>query len=331
MIEEVAPKIFRIEVPIPIPFLDSVNAYVVKGEDRTLLVDTGMGRPVCMEAMRSALGELGVDPEETQFFITHHHGDHFGLLPGLLTDRSTVFISEREAAQIQRIVTGKILDDVAGFIALTGFPEKDLSKLIPPGTGVEYNSRDAWPFSFIHDGDVIEAGPYRFTCLQTPGHSAGHICLYDPGARILFSGDHVLHGITPGIQLRSDRENPLQEYLDSLDRLIRLDVDLVLPGHGIIFTNWKERIGEIMEHHRKRALEILDSLADKAMNSYEVASRITWSVVDCEGWEGLPLVQQFFATGEAFSHLKFLEERRQVRKTLTGGLLRYSKLKSPNQ
>jgi glyoxylase-like metal-dependent hydrolase (beta-lactamase superfamily II) len=323
MIEEVAPKIFKIEIPIPIPFLDSVNAYVVKGEDRALLVDTGMGRPVCMEAMRSALGELGVDLEETDFFITHHHGDHFGLLPGLLTDRSRVFISEREEGQIRRITTGKILDDVAHFIVITGFPESDLSKLIPSGTGVEYTARNAWPFRFVHDGDVVEAGPYRFVCLQTPGHSAGHMCLYDSTARILFSGDHVLHGITPGIQLRSDRENPLQEYIDSLDRLIRLDVGLVLPGHGAVFANYRERIGEIVEHHRKRALEIVDTLSGEARNPYEVASRITWSVVDCEGWEGLPLVQQFFATGEAFSHLKFLEERGQVRKTRAGELLRY--------
>lgn len=324
MIEEVATKIFRIKVPIPIPFLDSVNAYVVLGDDRALLVDTGMARPECMETMRSALAGLGVDLDRTEFFVTHHHGDHFGLIPGLLREHSVVRINETEAGQIGRIASGRILEDVAHFIAITGFPESDLSRLIPSGTGAEYMARDSWPFRFVRDGDAVDIGPYRFVCLCTPGHSAGHTSLYEPEARILFSGDHVLHDITPGIQLRSDGDNPLQGYVDSLGRLSLLDVGLVLPGHGEVFRNFPERIEELEGHHRRRALEILDAVSDGERNPYEVASRITWSVVDCEGWEGLPLVQQFFATGEAFSHLKFLEERGEVRKSRDGDVLRYS-------
>ncbi len=79
-----------------------------------------------------------------------------------------------------------------------------------------------------------------------------------------------------------------------------------------------------MEHHRERAQEVLSALAGDGSNAYEVASRITWSVVDCEGWSGLPLVQQFFATGEAFSHLKFLEEKGLVRKHQDKEIVRYS-------
>ncbi len=230
MIEEVAPKIYRIEVPLPMPFLNSMNVYVITGMDRTLIVDTGMTRSECMETMQAALGELGVDLEKADFFMTHHHGDHFGLVSRLLTERSSIYINRAEADLVHRISSGKILADVAHFISITGFPEHDLQQIIPPGTGVEYSARDTWPFRFIQDGDVLDAGPYRFRCLCTPGHSVGHMCLYDPDARILVAGDHVLQDITPGIQLRSDRENPLQDYLNSLERLARLDIKTCAAG-----------------------------------------------------------------------------------------------------
>ena len=137
MIEEVAVQIYRIEVPIPIPFLDSMNAYVAIGPERSLIVDPGMARPGCMEALDAGLRQLGVDPKDADYFMTHHHGDHFGLVSRLLGDRSKIYINRLEAALIERIGSGKIVRDVADFLALTGFPERNVDKVMPPWAGDE--------------------------------------------------------------------------------------------------------------------------------------------------------------------------------------------------
>ena len=175
----------------------------------------------------------------------------------------------------------------------------------------------------MEDGDIIERGGYRFTCVKTPGHSKGHMCLYEPDKKILVAGDHILKDITPGIQGRFDNENPLKEFLSSLDKVYALDIDTVLPGHRTLFGNSKNRIEDIKEHHRQRNNEVLAILQEGSRNIYEVASQMTWNV-DCDSWDSFPVIQSFFATGEAFAHLRYLEEKGEVERKMEGQLVIYS-------
>ena len=62
------------------------------------------------------------------------------------------------------------------------------------------------------DGDAIEVGRYRFRVVETPGHTPGHLALYEPESRILFGGDHVLFVISPSIALFPDGADGLQAY-----------------------------------------------------------------------------------------------------------------------
>ena len=80
MVQEIRPELFLIEVPLPNSPLKYLNSYVVRSSDRTLVIDTGLNRKVCLEALQGGLKKLGVDPARTDFFITHLHADHFGLV-----------------------------------------------------------------------------------------------------------------------------------------------------------------------------------------------------------------------------------------------------------
>ncbi len=77
-ISEIAPGIFRIIVPIPIPEAGSMNSYVIINDDRNLKINPGIGHPLRCEIMEQAIGGLGLDLGRTDCFITHHHLDHFG-------------------------------------------------------------------------------------------------------------------------------------------------------------------------------------------------------------------------------------------------------------
>ena len=79
----------------------------------------------------------------------------------------------------------------------------------------------------LDGGEEIPCGRFNFRVIWTPGHSAGHICLYDTRHKVLLSGDHVLPRITPsvGLHVRSTG-NPLADYLDSLKLIGKLEAEL---------------------------------------------------------------------------------------------------------
>ncbi|MBI5116169.1 MBL fold metallo-hydrolase, partial [Candidatus Poribacteria bacterium] len=120
MVEEIAANLYRLEIPLPGNPLKSINSYVIKGSARNLIVDTGMNRKVCMEVMREGLGKLAVDLSATDFFVTHLHADHFGLVAELATDTSKVYFNKPDA---EHIFYTDGWNDMISFAGLNGFPE----------------------------------------------------------------------------------------------------------------------------------------------------------------------------------------------------------------
>jgi glyoxylase-like metal-dependent hydrolase (beta-lactamase superfamily II) len=322
MIEEIASDFYRVEIPLPDTLLKFVNSYIIRDRRRNLIIDTGMYNNECLKGMEKALAKLDIDLARTDFFITHCHGDHVGLVTRLIREGSIVYVNELDAQIIAKIKTGVILHEIRAFLQMSGFPEKDPKKILPPRVKEEFSPLESLPLRFADDRNVIERGEYRFTCVRTPGHSKGHMCLYEPDKKFLIAGDHILKNITPGIQGRVDGENPLKEYLSSLDKIYALDVETVLPGHRAIFGNCKTRIEEIKEHHHQRNKEVLAILQQGRKTIYEVASQMTWNV-DCDSWDSFPVVQSFFATGEAFAHLRFLEETGEIERKTDGQAVLY--------
>ena len=131
------------------------------------------------------------------------------------------------------------------------------------------------------------------------------------------AGDHILNDITPTIQLWSDDWNPLKEYLSSLDKVYKFDIELLLPGHRGIFRNARERIQELKEHHHKRLDEIVSILEKGSQNAFQVASQMSWEIM-YDSWDLFPITQKWFAIGEAISHLKYLEEKGTVQREMRG-------------
>ena len=100
MIDTIRPGLHRIEVPIPRSPLKAINSYVLTSEERSLVIDTGMRRPECEQALRAGLEELAVDFSTTDFFITHLHADHLGLVGELATETSRVYFNRPDGELI---------------------------------------------------------------------------------------------------------------------------------------------------------------------------------------------------------------------------------------
>ncbi len=122
-------------------------------------------------------------------------------------------------------------------------------------------------------GDRV--GP--FEAVATPGHSPDHVALILDG-RVAFAGDTVLGTgsvfIPPG-------EGSLAAYLDSLERLRKLELEIILPGHGPVIRDPRRKLTEYIEHRLERERKLLDALAAGARTRDELLDR-AWSDVDFE-------------------------------------------------
>ncbi len=308
MTEEILANLYKVEIPLPRNPLKSLNSYIIKDSERNLVIDTGWDQKECMDAMQAGLGALGVNLEKTDFFITHLHADHLGLLSRLLTETSTVYFNRPEAERLKSL--GR-WDDFIDFARMNGFPEGELQAALHSHPGFKYGLKSNLPFRIVKEGDKIGIGEYLFECVETPGHTRGHICLFEPNKKIFVAGDHILDDITPTIQLWSEDWNPLKEYLASLEKVYRLNIELVLPGHRKLIGDCKKRIHELKDHHEKRLEEIVSILRKGDQNAFEVASQMSWDVI-YEVWDMYPASQKWFATGEAIAHLKYLEEKGEI-------------------
>jgi len=318
MIEEILPGLYRVEVPLPHNPLKSLNSYVITAAGRSLIIDTGMNREECRSAMEVSLRELGVDLRETDFFITHVHADHSGLVSDLATDTSKMYFNQPDADTLSAVLSfGIPWEAERDFARMSGYPESELQKVLEEHPGYKYSPKGHLDFWILREGDELRVGDYLFKCVETPGHTRGHMCLYEPHRKILVAGDHILNDITPNVSLWTDQENPLARYLASLDKVYELDVDLVLPGHRSLFRNCKERIQELKSHHHHRAGEVYTILRENNQDAYQVASKMTWDLT-YDSWELFPVTQKWFATGEAFAHLKYLEGKELVRREMVG-------------
>lgn len=324
MPQEVFPGIYRIEIPIPNNPLKALNSYVITGSERPLVVDVGLNREECIAAMKQGLAELGIDPAQADYCITHMHADHSGAI-GVLADRSAnIYASRIDAQLINKMgASSEHWGRMKEYAIHCGFPEMEADKAIQGHPGFRYGNKENIAFTTISDGAVIQAGDYQFTCIETPGHTKGHICLYEPSRRILISGDHILPGITPNISTWTDGENPLATFLKSLEKVAGYEVSLFLPGHRWGNVDCRARIDQLVKHHDHRSQDTLNILQHAVLTPFQVAASMRWDL-SYTSWDQFPAAQKWFAAGEAAAHLQFLESKGQIVRVISGeGLIQY--------
>jgi glyoxylase-like metal-dependent hydrolase (beta-lactamase superfamily II) len=304
MCEEVLPGLFRNKIPLPDSPLKYLNSYIIKDSERSLIVDTGLNRKACLDAMHRGLATLGIDLTQSDIFITHLHADHFGLVSKLVTDTTNILFSRPEKELME---SWEGFGAMVDYAALNGFPKNELEAALDKHPGAKYGAEWVPELKILDDGDAVDVADYHFKCVTTPGHTLGHLCLYDQDKKILLAGDHILIDITPNIQCWSDTANPLKDYLASLDKVYQLQIDLVLPGHRRLIDNPRARIEELKKHHAHRLDEVLTILKKGPLSAFQMAAHMSWDI-DCESWDQFPVAQKWFALGEAISHLRYLEE-----------------------
>ena len=109
------------------------------------------------------------------------------------------------------------------------------------------------------DGQALPLGEVALTAILTPGHASNCVCYLLAGERLLFTGDHVLGGVSPVI-LPPDGD--MAAYLDSLHKLEAYDFEYIAPGHGEIMSRGKRVLAMLRAHRMARERKVLDRLTE---------------------------------------------------------------------
>ena len=323
MYTHIEDNIYTIPVPLPNNPLRQLNSYVIKGEGRNLVIDTGFKLEECRKALCDGLEELGVDMNCTDIFLTHLHSDHSGLAAELATQSSKIYISRADGELLTLSLTQGLgrVEEYRSY----GFSEKELENFWE-NPSMKYRQESPFSFTYVADGDVLTYGGRRLEVIFTPGHTPGHVCLYDRANKVMFLGDHVLFNITPNITTWPFFEDPLGHYVHSLMDISIYDVRLPLPAHRGVNGTMAERVGTIIEHHGARIREMLDILTERpGLTPYDLSGMMTWRVHGkTNSWADFPLNQKWFAVGETAAHLDYLLKRGRVRREFDGRCWHYS-------
>jgi glyoxylase-like metal-dependent hydrolase (beta-lactamase superfamily II) len=233
--DRVLPGLWRLRLPLPWPGVPHVNAFAIAAGSGVVLVDTGLYEPGGLRQLEFALDQAGLRLEHVRLLVcTHAHSDHYGLAGPILeaagcelwmhpnhrhmtraaADPARAFERRLEVAR----QSGVPLDALERYRAERGGQGYGVAEIVLP-------DRDLLP------GLGVDTDLGRFDVYETPGHAPSHVVLHQPDRGLLLSGDHLLGRVSLFYDYGWSPD-PAGEFLNSLDVVGNLDVQLILAGHG---------------------------------------------------------------------------------------------------
>jgi endoribonuclease LACTB2 len=221
-------------------------------------------------------------------------GQGVAIYPDLLVTGLKELSGTDELEQI--VLTHAHVDHLGGVRQVVErFGEMPVSKM--PWEGHDAPAGD---ISAIYDNAVIETEGATLRAVFTPGHAPDHLCYVLEEERALFTGDVVLGA---GTTVIPDDTGDLGQYMDSLKRLLELDLETIYPAHGPVIRNPKQKIREYIAHRELRERQILAALADGPLETMAIVKKI---------YVDVPEYLHPAAANSVRSHLRKLERESRV-------------------
>lgn len=304
---------------VPLPFsLKYVNSYLLHDERGYTIVDPGLHTPEAVQAWQEALDANGIAIGSIHTIVlTHQHPDHYGLAGWFQeqTGGAPVYISEASYAYTQRLwgsdAGASFAADLTELYEAHGMPQPVLDEIAPHLDSFIPKVSPQPKVTFLEAGQTIEMGGLSWQTIDTPGHAKGQLCFYASDVKRMLVGDQVLPDITPNISVvPGDGEDQLEQFLDSLEQIRKLEVELAFPGHRDPFTNYKERIEQLIAHHERRLTQMYSLIQAGANTGYTLCMQLFGERI-AGNTHNLR-----FAMSETLAHLFHLEKCGRIERSL---------------
>lgn len=329
--KEIFPGIYQITLTQKGFAPGSVNAYAVRDARGGTLIDTGWGSPESAKLMETRLVEAHIGIHDiNRVILTHFHMDHLGLMGKFKEwNQATICIHRNEIELIKiRYGAGDTYWPMTDlFLKSHGVPD---SEFVPPEYPLNNPVSLTTPDILFNGNEEISIGEYTFKIINTPGHTPGHISLYEARNKFLISGDTLLPTIITNaathIQYVPD---PINQYLNSLQTLRNLDINLVLPGHDYVFSNYRARIDEIVAHYQQKRETTREAVkdSDQPFTAYDVARRLPYAFRNRTlTWDQLRKLDKRFAALQAIALMEELVNSKIVTRSHQNDKFYYSKI-----
>jgi glyoxylase-like metal-dependent hydrolase (beta-lactamase superfamily II) len=218
---------------------------------------------------------------------------------------------------------GPLLDSVGDWLTQHGIPKEERHDLQYSSMPARRFVEAVEPDLTLTDGECIRLGKLELRVIWTPGHTPGHMCFYEEREQLMFTGDHILPTISPNVSLHPQSEDdPLGDYLRSIDKLRGLPTKKVLPAHEYSFDDLDARLDELDKHHELRLQEMVDAIEGGASTAYEIARHVTWATGKFDDFN--PWMRRS-AVGETLSHLRYLANESRLTSWDEGGIIHWGK------
>lgn len=287
------------------------NSYLLKGENRNILIDTAISLPQPRNQLEKGLEDAGLGYGDVDaVFLTHWHADHVGLAGEIQNESGCrVYAHEKDAGVIEQNPENlEEIDELsARYMREWGAPDDKIEELNTFLNASESVSGEPAKVETFDDGDTFDFGKFELEVLHAPGHAAGMSSFVIDDT--VFSGDALLPVYTPnvgGSDLRVER--PLEKYIETLKSVIERDFDTAYPGHRYPIDSPSERAREIIEHHRERARKIVGVLTDEPKTVWEISDEL---------FGELKNIHIIHGPGEAYAHLEHMERDGSVKRVST--------------
>lgn len=297
---EVAEGVYQLKVPVPIPLV-FVSAYLISGGDGWTILDTGFDYPEGRAAWEAGAKEVGLDLSQdvSRILVSHFHPDHLGAARWLQElSGAPVYMLEEEIEHARDVWGG---EDGNSVLLIEHLSRHGMSRSLAEeaASGTRANLKLPEKMVALRPDEGIPLGKSAARVVHAPGHADHQYMLHDEARGILFAADHVLLKITPNIGRWPDvMPHPLSRYIESLDGMRVMNVDIVLPGHGPIFHDLGGRIDELLRHHEERLEVMRREILAGPKTSFDVSRKVFR--------DDLTLYEQCFALAETLAHLDHL-------------------------
>jgi glyoxylase-like metal-dependent hydrolase (beta-lactamase superfamily II) len=317
-LSEVASGVF--ELRLPIPFEDGlVNVFLFVDGNEADLLDCGMNSDESVAEIKQAMAQLGAR-RLRRLVVTHIHPDHYGAAGSLAgKGMADLYIHRLEVPLVhpRYVELEHLVSEVRTYLLVNGVPAGDAEELSNSQRALSTVVKTAEPSVQLDGAETLQMGRRYLRVEWTPGHSPGHICLYDKQDELLFAGDTLLPELSPNIGLHpQSTPDPLHEYLDGLSRLAGYDPKLILPSHGRPFTDAPARVNVLQAHHKRRLDQVVGIVGHGKETGWEVALEL-WGPRQ-------NLYEKRLALQEALAHLQALAVDGRVGKSVTPESVRWT-------